>query len=733
MSWLQAFPWLSRAGLPLKKSVQYVNSQNAEIDNLATIPPEMLNYVLRELSEFRLEEICPWIPDTSELSSFDLGELINNNSGLTALHSFSEIGNKSLKELVDFGLIGQNDQQNFLSIFMIVNLIFAEKESRKTRDELASIAEINSDKSDLHIGDGGLDVHSRLSAAMQVLALYLIENDYSDLPILKLAFEVGSDVSHSVSEAVAFVTRLDAKTVLGLNENEINSENEKEVEGSTTRVPSYALLESFINELTNREIQILIGRVLKDKPDSLELIGEEFGITRERVRQLESKLLTNLRDWFSTDALILGFSKDFNARIGNLILLEDLLRDFPELTKEVSSLGLPTWYVFDKFDDSFESDGKWVASPSMSQVAQSFDSLFDQSKSSENFLDFDEFQRLITSWTDTEVENIVEWCLSRGYLICDKIIIGPANHTLLSVSHALLASRTLPISTDELWNLIPLARSMRSLANQLGDDERFARVGPNLWALKKNTESEYKSIRDELEKSIKDNGPTHIQILEDELESKFGVSKASVRTYANNWPFQIVNDIVDFAETNTSSGRDFSRTKRSYYLSDSKFAIRSVVSTDHLRGSGFAIPSGLAAKLGVQPGTERIFKHHETGSELSLRWPGLQPQMSSIRKPMNMLGAEVGDQFKLIFDGPNISISIISENLDDNDEKLKFIFSIDSINELTLFEIARQLQTDQPSEMNIATLLTARGEEDCLKLLCQKGLIRPSLSPEESS
>lgn len=725
MSWLQAFPWLSNAGFTLDST-----SQNVDIKNLSSIPAEFLDYLLVEQNDFKLEDICPWIPKTFELSSFDLGKLSDNNSLLSEHHSFSEIAKLRLKELVNIGFVGQFDKKKFLSQLMIVNLGFTDDTTRETTPDFSSNAEINTSIAGLNGAEDELGIHSRLTAAMRILALYLAEQGNSDLPILRLAFKEGPDASDSVSEAIAFLTQLDANTLLGLDKHQLNSENINDVEGSPTRVPSYALLESFINELTNREIRILIGRVLKDKPDSLELIGEEFGITRERVRQLESKLLANLRDWFSTDELILQFSKDFNNRIGKLILLDDLLQDFPELTTEVSSLGLPTWYVFDKFDDSFESDGKWVASPSMDEVAKSFDSIFDQNKSSENYLDFDEFQKLITLWTDAEVENIVEWCLSRGYLICDKIIIGPANHTLLSVSHALLASRALPISTDELWSLIPLARSLRSLANQLGDDERFARVGPNLWTLKKNTESEYKSIRDELEKSIKVNGPTHIQTLENELESKFGVSKASVRTYASSWPFQIANDIVDFAETNTSSGRDFSRTKRSYCLSDSKFAIRSVVNADHLRGSGFAIPSGLAVKLDVQPGTAKSFKHFETGSELSLRWPGLQPQMSSIRKLLNGLGAQIGDQFKLIFDGPNISVSIISEHSDD-DEILNFIFSLDSINELTLFEIAKQLQTDQPSEMNIANLLSLRGEEDCLNLLCQKGLIRATLRPRQ--
>ena len=55
-------------------------------------------------------------------------------------------------------------------------------------------------------------------------------------------------------------------------------------------------LESILPRLNDKERFILEQRLLTDQPVTLREIGTHFGITRERVRQLESRLLEKLRD-----------------------------------------------------------------------------------------------------------------------------------------------------------------------------------------------------------------------------------------------------------------------------------------------------------------------------------------------------------------------------------------------------------------------------------------------------
>jgi RNA polymerase sigma-32 factor len=56
-------------------------------------------------------------------------------------------------------------------------------------------------------------------------------------------------------------------------------------------------VQEFANELDDRERRIVERRILADEPDTLQELGEEFGISRERVRQLEARLVEKLRNY----------------------------------------------------------------------------------------------------------------------------------------------------------------------------------------------------------------------------------------------------------------------------------------------------------------------------------------------------------------------------------------------------------------------------------------------------
>jgi RNA polymerase sigma-32 factor len=53
----------------------------------------------------------------------------------------------------------------------------------------------------------------------------------------------------------------------------------------------------FAADLSPRDRQILDQRVLADEPRTLAELGVEFGVTRERVRQLEARLVNRLREY----------------------------------------------------------------------------------------------------------------------------------------------------------------------------------------------------------------------------------------------------------------------------------------------------------------------------------------------------------------------------------------------------------------------------------------------------
>lgn len=64
---------------------------------------------------------------------------------------------------------------------------------------------------------------------------------------------------------------------------------------SAEALPPYAqLLQSRFNRLTAREQEILLRRSLADTPETLGVIGASMGVTRERIRQLETHAINKL-------------------------------------------------------------------------------------------------------------------------------------------------------------------------------------------------------------------------------------------------------------------------------------------------------------------------------------------------------------------------------------------------------------------------------------------------------
>ena len=64
-----------------------------------------------------------------------------------------------------------------------------------------------------------------------------------------------------------------------------------------------------MDQLTEKELYILEHRLLTDDPVTLREIGEKYNVTRERVRQLEARLLQKLRTHLSSH--IADFSEDW--------------------------------------------------------------------------------------------------------------------------------------------------------------------------------------------------------------------------------------------------------------------------------------------------------------------------------------------------------------------------------------------------------------------------------------
>jgi RNA polymerase sigma-32 factor len=54
----------------------------------------------------------------------------------------------------------------------------------------------------------------------------------------------------------------------------------------------------FRKKMTERELEIFDQRIFSDNPVTLQQIGDRYGISRERVRQVEKNVIKKMREYF---------------------------------------------------------------------------------------------------------------------------------------------------------------------------------------------------------------------------------------------------------------------------------------------------------------------------------------------------------------------------------------------------------------------------------------------------
>ena len=58
-------------------------------------------------------------------------------------------------------------------------------------------------------------------------------------------------------------------------------------------------LKDFISNLKERDQEIFKNRLLREAPMSLQAIADQYGVSRERIRQIEERLIKNLKVYMS--------------------------------------------------------------------------------------------------------------------------------------------------------------------------------------------------------------------------------------------------------------------------------------------------------------------------------------------------------------------------------------------------------------------------------------------------
>lgn len=238
-------------------------------------------------------------------------------------------------------------------------------------------------------------------------------------------------------------------------------------------------LEAAIHRLDQRYQKILRDRVFAWEPRTLEVLGQEFGVTRERVRQLEVKARATLNDLL-TGANAVGFAADFvRTQIRGVRPLQELLDQAPALAREVVSVGQPTWRVIDILDDAYEIADGWCAEPSFEAARRDTSLFLDELADSYGVVRLAD-----VSLFEDEAGSLPwlqEWLIYLGYEVRDQFVLLKTA-SLNDMAAAILSIEGAPLTFNEVHEKVGRGAA-GSLRNQVSTDPVFTKIDREQLAL----------------------------------------------------------------------------------------------------------------------------------------------------------------------------------------------------------------------------------------------------------
>lgn len=403
-----------------------------------------------------------------------------------------------------------------------------------------------------------------------------------------------------------------------------------------------AVLNKLLSQEDPRNLQILCRRLFADHPETLDVVGRDLDLTRERVRQIVVKSTSRLQSQLTGHQEGLAdLSAALRQRIGIVSSLDRVLAVYPSLMDVVPAVAQPAWRVIDRLDDSFEICDGWAAVPS---VTEAIDVTWAEARGivDENGvasardvaakLGFGSAERNSEFDHWLEYANLPQF---RGLIVLDA-------RSIADWAVIVLSQEGRPLSVSDLAHLIPVERAETSVRNAIAVDERIVRVNRDAFALAEWGMDTYSGIRELIGRHLDDNGGSaELESLVADLTKKFDVAETSVRAYASSFPYELRAGQVTRQDPDARVKKGNLGAARRAYATPKGVSFRFQVTSDHWRGSGSVIPSDLARCIGLSEGLSLVLAC-PLGVQ-SVYWTGLQPSMGSVKRLVEDLQAEPGE------------------------------------------------------------------------------------------
>lgn len=639
LTWMDVFPWL-RSGAYAGYWATEANWRGRPIDSTSAadrrrIVTEIARMALEELNTWKIGEVFPTLPSALPLKSLPFNNRALHVLAREQLEVAADLQEMRPGDLLDLKSLGVG------TVDLILQVLAEEAARSPFTSELAYTTGLSYAPS----GVAPVDDYGPLVGPFRdllTIARWQVAIGTDSRPLLA---PTGPEAPPSIIEAWRRLAVLSAGDV---------------VSHSDGRIDAAAILQSAIAGLEDREQLILRKRFFAAKEETLDSLGERLDLTRERVRQLESRARTELGQLVAPGAALQLVVESARLLIGNLLPLDALLTAMPALGRPVENADQPAWRVLDRLDDSYEIRDGWCAVPTVAGAMAETIARLQELANPYGVVALEDFGPLNAALSpDRHGQVLRDWLLHCGvtlhgdYALTQTQSIGDRACAVLSVVGT-------PLSAIEILERIGVDRSLTSLKNAMGVDDRIERVDRDRWALVEWGLDAYNGIRavirDELYRA---GGQVQLDALVEHITAKYSVSANSVMAYASGPPFEAVGGVVRLS-SGPGAHRKTPQETRHLYRRQNHWLYRVTISNEHLRGSGTVAPIALAGVIGLDHGESRSLRSPD-GPQI-VTWTGLQPTFGSIRRLLILADIAADTEvFLVIGDDQTFDIELVAD------------------------------------------------------------------------
>lgn len=615
--WADAFPWIpGKAADQVWEQGKWWDWAIDDIDPATrrSVVGNVVSLAIDRLGTWSIGDVVPGLPSDVQLARLDLPVRAKNVLYRAQIHTGADVAELPVEALFEFRNAGVGTVTAILRELVEVS---SSQAQATVRGEEASVDELDAvDAPSMGLGS--------LMQDFEILAEWNHSLGWGERGVLS---ELPLGAPDAVVQARKRLLKLSADDVLLSSAANVADQ-----------------LDGAIHGLDERYQAILAKRLFAWNPKTLEEMGQEFGVTRERVRQLEGKGRAKLNDIVTGDTPVGRVANLVRTQVRGVRPLEELLAEVPALAAEVVSVGLPAWRVIDVLDDAYEMADGWCAEPNFEAARRDTAVFLDELADA-----FGVVRLADVTLSDDEAGSLPwlkDWLIYLGYEVRGQFVLLKTA-SLNDMAAAILSTEGAPLTFDELHQKVGRG-TPGSLRNQVSTDPTFTKVDREHFALTEWGMEGYTNIRGEIGKLLEQaDGELPLASVVESLVDRFGVSANSVAVYAGSPPFQVMNGIARHVSGQVAgAGKNPAKVQR-YYRRGGDWLYRTTITFDHLRGSGWPGSTALSTILRMAPG-EYAELPSRLGSQ-KFSYKNHQPSYGSIKRFLEDMDLGIGDEVFLVF------------------------------------------------------------------------------------